>query len=81
MTEMTEQSRFNDSPSEEELIFVLPWTCSLQVGKRVGALAAEGGGGSKQQQGRGRRKQQAAASKQQAAAGCLDWNWKGGRRE
>jgi hypothetical protein len=73
MTEMTEQSRFNDSPSEEELIFVLPWTCSLQVGKRVGALAAEGGGGSKQQ-GRGRRKQQ-------AAAGCLDWNWKGGRRE
>jgi hypothetical protein len=71
MTEMTEQSRFNDSPSEEELIFVLLWTCSLQVGKRVGALAAEGGGGSKQQ-GRGRRKQQAAASKQQAAAGCLD---------
>jgi len=26
------------------------------------------------QQGRGRRKQQ-------AAAGCLDWNWKGRRRE
>jgi hypothetical protein len=73
MTEMTEQSRFNDSPLEEELIFVLPWTCSLQVGKRVGALAAEGGGESKQQ-GRGRRKQQ-------AAAGCLDWNRKGGRRE
>jgi hypothetical protein len=36
-------------PSEEELIFVLPWTCSLQVGKRIGDPAAEG-----------RRKQKAA---------------------
>jgi hypothetical protein len=53
---MTEQSRFNDSPSEDELIFVLPWTCSLQVGKRVGALAA------------GKREEEAASSSKQAAS-------------
>jgi len=28
----------NDSASKEELIFVLPWTCNLQLGKRIGEL-------------------------------------------
>jgi len=56
--EMTKQSQFNDSSLKEELIFVFPWTCSLQVEKRVGdfAIAAKRGGRS-MQQGIGRRKQ------------------------
>jgi len=67
------------------LIFVLPWTRSLQVGKRGGDLAvgAEGGGGSRQQ-GRGRRKQQASSKQheqeQQLSSWRLEWEW-GLRRE
>jgi hypothetical protein len=70
-TEMTEQSRFNDSPSEEELIFMLPW--------RIGDLAASSR--REEEAASSKREEEAASSREDPPMGCSDWNWKGGRRE
>ena len=46
---MTEQSRFNDSPSEEELIFVLLGPAACRWERELATLQQKGGGSNKQQ--------------------------------